>query len=189
MSAANYDRVERALRRLNCDIGAAECHGMLCGMLSASRAFARDAWLRHVSGGDDLAAWDGEAVRELFDELVADTVAGMGDDDYEFALLLPDDDAALGDRAAAFGAWCRGYLSGLGAAGIAVRRTLGEDARGFLADVERFGLLSVGDDADDDDERALLELTEFTRIGVLLLHAELQGTDDDSDDRPPATVH
>ena len=41
--------------------------------------------------------------------------------------------------------------------------------------MQRFGLLAADGDSDEDDERALLELTEFTRVGVLLLHAELRG--------------
>jgi uncharacterized protein YgfB (UPF0149 family) len=93
-------------------------------------------------------------------------------DEYDFALVLPDDEQPLAMRAGAFAEWCRGFLSGLGLAGIADTATLGEDARGFLRDLERFGVLEVGPDAGEDEERAFAEVTEFVRIGVLIVHAE-----------------
>lgn len=38
-----YQSVDAALRALDCDIGAAECHGMLCSV----RLFDEAAWLEH----------------------------------------------------------------------------------------------------------------------------------------------
>ena len=74
MSTATYARVEHALRRLDCDIGAAECHGMLCGMLSASRVFARDAWLRAMGAALDRADVEPD-VRAFLDEKLADVAS------------------------------------------------------------------------------------------------------------------
>ena len=144
-------------------------------MLSGPRKFDAKSWLRQVNGGDDISAYHADEPQAVLAELIDLTAAALAGDDYAFTLLLPDDDATLIARADAFAAWCSGYLSGLGLAGIADLATLGEDAQGFLADVQRFGLLAADGDSDEDDERALLELTEFTRVGVLLLHAELRG--------------
>ena len=150
---------------------------MLCAMLSGPRVFDSEVWLRHVNGGDNISDYYADEPQAVLQELLEATQAAFVGGDLDFQLLLPDDEVALAIRAAAFAAWCRGYLSGLGLAGIADLATLGEDARGFLADVERFGMLAIDNAGDEDDERALIELTEFTRIGVLLLHAELLGGD------------
>ncbi len=185
MSAQLYERVARALATLRCDVGAAECHGMLCGMLSGPRAFEPALWLDHVSGGERALFDDGEAHAAL-EALMSTTITAMADQDYDFALLVPADEAPLATRAAGFAAWCRGFLSGLGLSGIADLEALGEDAREFLADLSRFATLGMDADGDEDDERALVELTEFTRIGVMLIRAEL---DQGGGERGPATRH
>lgn len=179
-----HARVERVLRALDCDIGAAECHGILCGMLSGPRPFDAHAWHAHLSGHDDLSPFAAGEPQAVLDELVELTATGLDGDSFAFALLLPDDDEALADRAAAFGAWCRGFLSGLGLAGIADLSVLGEDARGFLSDLERFGSLDVGVEGGEDDERALAELTEFTRIGALIVYTEARGRSDEFEAAP-----
>ena len=163
-----YMRVQAALTAVGCDIGAAECHGMLCGMLCGPGRFDRAAWLGHVNGDEPGAGAAGSSVS--LDDLVEQTQAELAAPDFSFALLLPADDTAVSKRAAAFADWCRGYLSGLGLAGIADLNALGEDAIGFLRDVERFCALEAGDG--DDDDRALAELTEFTRMGVLLVREQ-----------------
>ena len=167
-----HARIERVLRALDCDIGAAECHGVLCGMLCGPRAFDLHVWYAHLSGRDDVAPLAAGETQSAMHELIEHTTAGLEGDSFAFTLLLPDDDDALTTRATAFASWCRGFLSGLGLAGIADILMLGEDARGFLTDLERFGALDASGDGGEDDERALAELTEFTRIGALIVYAD-----------------
>ena len=157
---------------------------MLCGMLSGPRPFEPALWLDHVSGGERAIFDNGEAQAAL-DALMGATIKALADEDYDFVLVLPADDAPIATRAASFAAWCRGFLSGLGLSGIADLEALGEDAREFLADVSRFATLAMDAAGDEDDERALLELTEFTRMGVLLVRAELHQGGADG----PATRH
>ncbi len=180
MTSDMYPRVARALAAVRCDVGAAECHGMLCGMLSGPRAFEPGLWLDHVSGGERDVFARGEP-RSALEALMRETLSAMSAADYEMTLLLPADEAPLAERAAAFAAWCRGFLSGLGLSGIADLEALGEDAREFLADLSRFTSLAMDVDGDEEDERALVELTEFTRMGVMLVRAELNDSHGDED--------
>lgn len=161
------------LGALGSDVGAAECHGMLCGLLCAPRPLDRDTWHRHLGGQDDAAPFATGEPRAALDALHAATAAGLAADDYSFTLLLPGDDEPLAVRAEAFAGWCRGFLSGLGLTGIADLRALGEDARDFLHDLARMGALSIDAGAGEEEERALAELAEFARMGTLLVRAEL----------------
>ena len=68
-----------------------------------------------------------------------------------------------------------------------LRPALGEDARDFLADLSRFTSLEMDAEGDEEDERALVELTEFTRMGVMLVRAELNESDGDEDEA--VTLH
>ncbi len=151
---------------------------MLCGVLCGGTQFDQQTWLRHLSGRDDLGPFESGEAREAIEELVSHTRNALDRSDLGFALLLPEDDRALDERARAFAHWCRGFLSGFGLSGIADLRVLGEDARGFLEDVERFGSLAIPEGGDEDDERALTELTEFTRMGVLIVRDDVSATED-----------
>ena len=145
---------------------------MLCGALSGVRVFDRQIWLSHVAGHDDLSPFEAGEPMAAVQELVGHTHASLEQDDLSFGLLLPGDDQPLAERAMAFSRWCRGFLSGFGLAGIADLTMLGEDAREFLRDVERFVSLDVGNEG-EVEERALLELTEFTRMGVLIVRTDV----------------
>ena len=172
ISSEFHAQLQATLQALSCDVGASECHGMLCGALSGPALFDQNSWLIHLSGGEEVEAYRSAAPQQTFDELVDATVAGLDDDDLSFSLLLPDDGVNLSVRAREFAAWSRGFLSGFGISGIVDLNQLGEDARGFLRDLERFGSIALGDDDNQEDEQALLELTEFARMGVLIVREE-----------------
>jgi yecA family protein len=172
LSTVAHGRVQALLTRLRSDLDAAECHGVLCGMLCGPRAFDARLWLDYLRGEDEAAGWSGAEASALFEALAADTRRALDGDDYDFALLLPADDEGLAGRASAFAGWCRGFLSGIGLGGVGELATLGEDGRGFIADLDRFCRIAFADAAGEDDERAFAELVEFTRMGVLVLYAE-----------------
>jgi yecA family protein len=187
VTGALHEAVEQALAALECDVGAAECHGMLCGMLCGPGEFDERMWLAHVTGdAEDIPDLPASATGTLL-ELAGETRDALERDDFGFALLLPPDGAPLGERAAAFGAWCRGYLSGLGLSGIADLAVLGEDARSFVRDVERLSAIDEDAAGDEEDERALVELTEFARVGVLVVHSDARVLPDQS--REPGSIH
>lgn len=183
MSADLHQRIEEMLQSNGSDVGASECHGMLCGVLCGPARFDRDAWVTHVTGGDDAPAWSAPETRALLDELVAWTEQGLHAEDFGFHLLMPSDDDQLVHRAEAFAAWCRGFLSGFGLTGIADLRVLGEDAREFLGDLKQFGTLDASQGG-EENERALEELTEFARMGVLVVRADVA-----ANGTPPPSVH
>ena len=93
--------------------------------------------------------------------------------DQGFEPLLPPADTALEHRADALVDWCRGFLGGLGLAGVSREHGLSADGAEILSD---FGTIAGTrfEYADgEEDESALTEVIEFIRVGVLLLHAEI----------------
>ena len=172
--SALYQRLEHALEALHCDLGPAECHGMLTGMLCGASKFDHDAWLRHFSGQDEIAAFRAGENETLLAELRTNTSEALNSGDFEFELLLPDDDDALSMRVNALSAWCRGFLSGLGASGFTDMAVLSDDAAEFLRDAERFRAIDIGED-EGEDEVAFFELTEFVRMGALIVYGDLRG--------------
>jgi uncharacterized protein len=186
MSSVLFERIGAVLQSSACDIGAAECHGILTGMLCGDGPFDVRTWLAHVSADDEGGTLAHGDARARLDELIDRTRTELSADDFSFFLLLPGDEAAIGLRAGAFADWCRGFLAGCALAGIVDLAALGEDGREFLLDVERFCRLGFDGEGGEDEERALTELIEFTRMGVLLLRTELRDRGRDGSGPPPA---
>ncbi|MFT4561752.1 MAG: hypothetical protein ACI9BW_001494 [Gammaproteobacteria bacterium] len=167
-----YEAVDTALGTLNSDIGAAECHGMLCGMTCGLEHLDPSLWLGHVIGyreplsRDDLGP--GHALAQLFDETLAEFAA----DDFSLQILLPSDETSFAIRTEALGAWCRGFLSGFGLGDLQDTGSLSEDCQGFLRDLQEIGRVDSLDSDDEVDELALLEVCEYTRMGAMLLREE-----------------
>lgn len=183
-----YEAVDSALGLLDSDIGAAECHGMLCGLTCGIEHPDPSLWLGHVIGYreslslDDLGA--GHALAQLFDETLAEFAA----DDFSLQLLLPSDDTSFATRTEALGSWCRGFLSGFGIAELPDLGALSEDCQGYLTDLKEIGRVeSLESDDDDADELALLEVCEYTRMGAMLLREEALFSDGASHDT--GTIH
>jgi len=163
-----YGALTSALRRVNSQLTAAECHGLIAGALntedtaSISRFFTEDA---------ELVKKDVE-FSQYISMLVHITAEGYKDEDFNFQLLLPDDDAPLPERSSALAEWCSGYIMGLLESGIKEFDTLPVDAAEVAYDLVEISQLdaSVDNSGSDSD---LMQLEEYVRVGVQIIHAVL----------------
>ncbi len=159
--------VDAAARSLDLGVDAAELHGSLCGWLAGGGA-PTPGWLARVLADDAIVPVVADSV---LDRLCQVSAGQLDDRSFAFALLQPAADASLSERSAALFDWCRGFLGGFGlAAGHAP--PLSEEGREALADLARLAAASPQDDGDEDDEDALIEIEEFVRVAVLLLHGD-----------------
>ena len=182
---ADYEQVDRALKLLNCDIGAAECHGVLCGMLCSAKNFQVSNWLNHTLGYQD----DHRGLQELagnpaMQALLRQTLIGIDSSDFSFSLLLPGDECVLGLRIEALGAWCRGFLSGFGLNDVDQAKQLGEEIQDYLRDLHEIGKVDPAALEAEGDEEALFEVQEYTRMGMLLAREEFKANVTAGDARP-----
>lgn len=171
---ADFEHLDSALKRSNAPVGAAELHGILCGMLCVERTGdgkARIAQLlRENAPGDAPARESADLATNLHDE----TLRQLQDAEFGFRLLLPDDARPLSARAEALGDWCRGFLAGLGLAGIKRGRRLPEDINEVLRDFVEISKVDFDVEGGEEDETAYAEIVEYARTGVLLTYQELR---------------
>ena len=167
-----YESVESALTLMNCDIGPAECHGMLCGMLCGVQTFDPGMWLGHATGYDEDFRFDDLGAGHALKQLLEETLSGFDSDDFALQVLVPEDDYPMETRTAALGAWCRGFLSGFGFSEITDLAQLSEDSRGYLRDLQEISRVDPEIAGKNDDEYSLMELCEYARMGALLLREE-----------------
>lgn len=116
-------------------------------------------------------ALDAEQPPELLGTLCDETLRQLDDPGFEFELLLPDDDAELATRTRALAEWCDGFVFGVGAGGHRAA-DLPEQSAEFLRDAMRIARADADEAGGETDEAALVELTEYVRVGVMLTRTE-----------------
>ena len=161
----DWNEVAQAADRLALASTPAELHGALCGWLAAGGADAPD-WPARVMADPGVPAPE---AGDALDRLRSASVAQLGDADFGFTLLLPDGEPPV-VRAAALFAWCRAFLGGFG---LAVEgKPLSEEGQEALRDLASLGAAQIDANDDGSDEEALVEIEEYLRMAVLLLHAD-----------------
>lgn len=172
LAAPNPDELGRALAVSELSPSAFEAHGIYCGLLAAAAPEPQQRWLAELLPTAEHEGAETAHCRSLLQDLAAATRAQLEGPSQDFDLLLPEDERSLRERAMAVYEWTRGFLFGLGLAGIDAARLSPQTREAFddLMEVTRMDL----DDLDDDEtnEQALSDVVEFVRVAALLLHEE-----------------
>lgn len=175
-----YPIINAILVKNEAGFDAAEAHGMATGLLCANNKIHANHWLTELLNPDTPIPNEQKSVlTRLFEET---RQLLTGNDDFKFDLLLPDDDdTPLVERISALRNWCQGFLFGIGSAVTAM--SFSRDAHDILKDITEFTKLdNEVDEETEDDELALMELTEYLRTAVLLLRDELSHDTDSNDE-------
>lgn len=181
----DISQLDELLITVDSALGASESHGALCGMLCAQGSIEVSTWMLQVLGEHDESS---PALRDVGQKLLKIhqiSVAQMNDNDIEFELMLPDDNENLEDRVEALGTWCQGFVYGLALGGIKEDTELPDDSKELIRDIieiSRAGYVvdeeaeqAVADENNsEEDEVAFMEVSEYVRMGILLVYEELQ---------------
>ncbi len=176
-------------------VGAAECHGILCGMLSCHSQLDTDAWLRAALFGDRTETLSQEEAAQLTAELwepmsslQVDAQRQLDDPELNFTPLLPDDESPMQERTERLASWCQGYLYGLSLGQLQNLERLSPACQEFSKDLLEISRLAYDDDmAEKESERAFFDIVEYVRMGVLMLRDELLSARATEDE--PITLH
>jgi yecA family protein len=170
-----YQPLSDALERAAASTQAADCHGLLCGLICASGFADPKVWVAEVF--EDFNPRDllqAEAFR-LLQSLYEDTLGRLNSAELDFELLLPDPACSLRERTESLGEWCSGFLSGLGIGGLPASAQLPEEVAELLEDLAQIARVDFDlDQPSEEDQIAFEEVVEYIRVGTLLIHEELQ---------------
>ncbi len=155
-------------------LSAAEAHGMATGMLCVTEHIESVQWLGELL--HDVAAVT-DKDKALLVRLFEETRRLLASEEFEFDLFLPDEEVSLSEQVEALKNWCRGFLFGAGAGSVAASNWP-DDVREILKDITECTRLDTEVEG-EEDENALMEVTEFLRSAVLLLRAELSNNSGD----------
>jgi yecA family protein len=170
----NYSELEQKLRTADAEGGASEAQGLLAGIICAGGKSEPALWLAHLLGENTLSAAANEVSEQLL-SLKTGILRQFHDDAFGFDLMLPDDEVPLSVRTEALSQWCGGFLYGLALGGIREDVEMPENVTEVMKDFYEISHARFAyETTDDADETAYMEVVEYVRMSVLLLHEELQ---------------
>lgn len=142
--------------------------GYLCAVKNQSQ---KDGRLAVYSG------WVGDSVPEELAELLEGAFnRGLENleefSDFDFSLLLPDDEAPISERAQSVGLWCSGFLSGFGETGRQLDVNDKSDVHEAMRDLASIAAMTDDVPEGEENEADLMEIVEFVRVSTLLIFAE-----------------
>jgi uncharacterized protein len=162
-----YKACNAIIVQSDAELSAAEAHGMATGMLCVNGQAESEDWLGELlHNASPVTDVNKNVLVRLFEE----TRRLLASDEFEFDLFLPEDDASLSEQVDALIGWCRGFLFGVGSGTTASNWP--KEVREILKDITEFTKLDANAEG-EEDERALVEVTEYLRSAVLLLRDEL----------------
>ena len=167
-----YTGFVESIASLMLHISASELHGLLCGYLCAGATRQGETYIRALLNNKKDAG-SRNALLSLF-SVFSISQQQINSYDLGFALLLPNDEEPLRDRAKAFSEWCEGFTQGLTLAGFDMDHLYDEEAQDAFQHLVEFAELDCDSlDVDEEDEQALMEVTEYTRMAVIRLHGDI----------------
>jgi yecA family protein len=181
MSNIDYQQLTQALERLQIAADAAECQGAMSAVICLSGADGLASWLpahfpeieAGVAEGNALA---GEA-KQLIVELYQSTLGQLGQGNFDYALLMPDDEDSLEERTDALGHWCQGFLLGLRYSGVGDPGQFSGELAEILDDIREISqVTSAALENTEEEEQSYSELVEYLRVGVMLFCETLQAS-------------
>lgn len=182
----DYEELDGILAGINAEPQAAECHGFLCGQICVAGFPDTQVWHEYlnVQSKDDEEAQDCYA---RIHTLITEIRAVIASPDFDFRLLLPEDDAPLAERVEALAKWCQGFLNGFGLEEDVQSVTLDEASRELMEDFARICHVGLDQEEEYENERALQELIEYVRVGAMTLFETLQPYA--ADEQRPGVLH
>lgn len=168
----DFDTLNDALDSAGGTCGAAEAHGMLCGILCAESQQSGTRWLAEVFPENDHQGQT-EGCRDTLGELFAETYRALEEGQMDFMPLLPEDSDPLDQRTESLAKWCLGFLCGLGLGSLGeMKDRLPENVGEVMTDLEQIAQAINGGD-EEQEEAAYTEVLEYLRVSVQLTYEEL----------------
>lgn len=175
-----YQTLEDAIAILELPISLSELHGVICGYLCAGKAKAGETYLRSLTAKKDKEMTRSASLA-LF-EVYTISQHQLNQFNFDFQLLLPDDHEPIRERAKAFSEWCAGFAQSLHVSGVNYEELIDEEGQEALEHLFEFAELDYDSlEMSDQDEQALIEVSEYARMAVIRLYNDLAKSENKDD--------
>ena len=164
-----YIQVQNRLDLPNVVFSPAEVHGIAAGLVCCGEDESTlENWAPILTREleDDISR---SLVEDILSGLVALTKHALQGTDFTFQALLPPDSTDIATRTIALADWCAGFCTGTAFNTRLSETDLEPDALEALTDIARIAEVEPGTASEEDQEKALLELEEYLKVGTQLI--------------------
>lgn len=173
MNNVEYQQLTQALQRLEIAADAAECHGAMSAVICLIGEGGMANWLAAHFPEIDAGIAQGNALaselRDLISELYQTVLEQLNNGNFDYALLMPDDDESILLRTDALAHWCQGFLLGLKYSGVNDTSQFSGELAEIIQDISEISqVTSEALENNEEEEQSYAELVEYLRVGVML---------------------
>ncbi len=168
-----FDLVTQAMESADVMAGAAEVHGVICGLICGGVELDGKSWLEPFNDLINEGFGLPSEAKRVAEEIYHTSCYQIGDANLSFALLLPDDNIPLDERAEAMSQWVQSFLVGFGMVQQELNKA-SEDLQELIKDFSDISQVSLDfEQEDEESEVAYAEVIEYLRVGAILSFNEL----------------
>lgn len=166
----SYDEVSACLGGAMSLVTPAELQGLLLGTFCAlGTDLTNEVVFKNCMGESEALS---ELQQQVLIRLIEATKTDLLEFNFGITLLLPDTDDVY-EQASEFILWCQGFLTGLANANVQTMHD--SDAIDALKRITEASQIDLNElDVSEDDEAYLSDITEYVRLAVLTIYAELK---------------
>jgi len=171
--AQPYHALQQLLDKIETNASPAAVHGLWCGRIAAGDQLRDQEWWDYTLQVVGVQTVVGANMQIAFEAVANFAEANLQQENFSFEPWLPADSSNCDLRVTALSDWCRGFIEGL-------TSVLGHDLLDKPPEVTEMlqDLLAIGEvdsevSGNEEDEKHLLELTEFVKVAALNLYHEL----------------
>lgn len=168
------DKLVELLVTMDIAMDPAELQGVIVGRVAgAPLATKEEHLLAFADTFGDLALTPN--CKDVFTNATDALMSALSDKDrLDLPKLFPEQSLPLAERLEALAAWCRGFLFGLGLAGMSEEQSHVPEVQGAIEDIRQISCVGVIDsDEQEGQEEAMMELIEYVRLVPFMVYTTL----------------
>ncbi len=171
LTLPDYQQATSTLESSSLSVTPAEMHGLLVGMLAGGITLDDNSWQPLIFDYTNQGmGWPQKSVK-LAQEALSVSISQLTGTQLELSMLLAEETDLLA-RAESLSEWVNHFISGLGLAGLTLKK-IPADIKEAMTDLEEIGKLGIDEDDDLQEQAVLLEqVIEHVKACVLTIHAE-----------------
>ncbi len=168
-----YQAFSEHLQKLNVLASPSELQAHATAMLSVHHDMAYETWAGWVNNEYCVEGATSSGLDVVLMAVFDMTKDQLNKDDFSFELLLPNSEPSISGRLSVLVDWVNTYLSALGLAGFTGKEGLTKDALEFIQDLNQIARVEQDANDTEGEELDLMEIVEYVRTGVMVVHGEL----------------
>ncbi len=168
-----YQAFSEHLQALNVLASPSELQAHVTAMLVVNHEIAYETWVDWIRSEYCVDEGIGSGLDTVLMAVFDMTKEQLEQEDYSFQLLLPEKEPNMTTKLSVLVDWVSTFLASMGLAGFTGKEKLTKDAMEFIEDLDKIVRVEQTAEDTEGEELDFIEIVEYVRTGVMILHDEL----------------